>query len=725
MRHVSLLMATIGFLVCLAVAAIFIRMDFFGRLLADKVLANAAMPTEKEMPPTSGQIPFSSADIQIIGGRGEGLSCSLPKILADLAFPREEGREPIGLQMRQACATHDYCYRHGAATYGYTQADCDFLLQEHAFRLCYFIERREAGTDMEAKQSKCIRDARLVTLGVRAGGSDSFRSLNPTVDALSQGLENKAGLDGRASTYFEFDPYPVRSLSYAVYRIADAPDSEGTLPGSKALYKFSMRPSGMFVSRTTMDKNARFGALTPHVNLAGDPSYIVNAPVVVATTHKGKKEDWFVWWQRRGLSQTGGRILAIAARRATNEDWNCLYRAGMTEEMLGDHDPCATRNTIAIVEVGKADHPDDGGFSQVVPAHGTQPAPDTLHLMALQTNSCDGSGAKASCFRDILISTALRRKHQPQEALRVADQLANEKPGPKQDEDGFYRNYVAAPLVFQSPLERDPLMTWARRDKDYETKAILRRIGIARKTARPKNDTGRSRGSVWLADIQENDEPLFALGRTGERQSLVAIRKSDDTGVGRVEIRQWRLPGLRDDDTGEAPLIKANTDACRPNLEGTWLARPPIVDSVGSDEAVVLLSRLVAAKEEDGGYGLALATLKIGTDGRCSESPFTGPRIPADELIATANDSGKSLQPQETLDQKLKRLELLKLKRLDLLRKTPILVDDLDGDSTLEVVFPGAAIIPNASINARIMARVNKDGIFLPEQVMAESMVQR
>ncbi|AWM27126.1 hypothetical protein N181_26890 [Sinorhizobium fredii USDA 205] len=709
MRRVYLLMAIIGFLVCFAVAAIFIRMDFFGRLLADKVLANAAMPTEQEMPPTSGQIPFSSADIQIIGGRGEGLSCSLPKLLADLAFPREEGREAIGLQMRQACATHDYCYRHGAATYGYTQADCDFLLQEHAFRLCYFIERREPGTDMEAKQSKCIRDARLVTLGVRAGGSDSFRSLNPSVDALSEGLENKAGLDGRASTYFEFDPYPVRSLSYAVYRIADAPDAEGTLPGSKALYKFSMRPSGMFVSKATMGKGARLGALRLHVKLPGDPSYIVNAPVVVATTHKGKKEDWFVWWQRRGLSQTHGRILAIAARRATNEDWNCLYRAGMTEEMLGGKDPCATRNTIAIVEVGKAD-PDDGGFSQVVPAHGTQPAPDTLHLMALQTNSCDGSGAKASCFRDILISTALRRKHQPQEALRVADQLANEKPGQKQDEDGFYRNYVAAPLVFQSPLERDPLMTWARRDKDYETKAFLRRIGIARKTARPKNDTGRSRGSVWLADIQENDEPLFALGRTGERQSLVAIRKSDDTGVGRVEIRQWRLPGLRNDDTGEAPLIKANTDACRPKLEGTWLARPPIVVSVASDDAVVLLSRVVGAKEEDGGYGLALATLKIGTDGRCSESPFTGPKIPAVELIAnvTDDDSGKSLQ-------KLKQM------RLELLRKTPILFDDLDGDSTFEVVFPGAG----NTLNPNVMARVSKDGLFSPEQVVAESMVQQ
>ena len=621
--------------------------------------------------------------------------------------------------MRQACATHDYCYRHGAATYGYTQADCDFLLQEHAFRLCYFIERREPGSDMEAKQSKCIRDARLVTLGVRAGGSDSFRPLNPSVDALSQGLEHKAGLDGKASTYFEFDPYPVRSLSYAVYRIADAPDPTGTLQGLKGLYKFSMRPSGIFVSVATIGKGAEVGPLSLYVKLPGDPSYIVNAPVVVASIHDGRKEDWFVWWQRRGLSETGGRILAIAPRRATKEDWNCLYLAGMTEEMLGERDACSRRNAIAIVEVGKADRPDDGGFSQVVAAHGAQPASDTLHLMALQTNSCHRSGANAPCFRDILIGTALRRKHQPQEPLRVTDQLAKEAANHRQDESNVYRNYVAAPLVFQSANDRDPLLTWARRDKDYQSKALVRRIGIARKTSRLSNDTGRSRGSVWLTDIQENDEPLFALGRTGERQSLIAIRKSDDTGVGRVEIRQWRLPELRDDDTGEAPLVKANTDACRPNLEGTWLARPPIVVSIGSDEAVVLLSRVVSAKDADGGYGLGLATLKIGTDGRCSESLFAGPTIPAVELIAkvTADDSGKALQPQqrEILKQRLKQ------KRLELIRQTPILVDDLNGDDKLDVVFPGAGNTPSA----RIVARISKDGIFLPEQVMAESTTQK
>ena len=82
------------------------------------------------MPVTGGQIPYSSSDVQIIGGRGKGLSCSLPSLLQTMAFPlggERIKRAPIGIEMRQACALHDYCYRHGAATYGYTQADCDFI----------------------------------------------------------------------------------------------------------------------------------------------------------------------------------------------------------------------------------------------------------------------------------------------------------------------------------------------------------------------------------------------------------------------------------------------------------------------------------------------------------------------------------------------------------------------------------------------------------------------
>ena len=220
--------ATVGILVSLVTATFFVRLDKFGRMISDQILANAAIPSEREMPATAGQIAYSSSDVQVVGGRGEGLGCSLPARLANLAFPKTDGRDPIGLEMRQACAAHDFCYRHGAATYGYTQADCDFLLQEQAFRLCFFIERAlENGAIDQAARSKCISDARLVTFGVRLGGSNFFRSLSPEIlpkGFYGQESVNDADVDDRASTYFEYDPYPVRSLSYAIFRIADAPE---------------------------------------------------------------------------------------------------------------------------------------------------------------------------------------------------------------------------------------------------------------------------------------------------------------------------------------------------------------------------------------------------------------------------------------------------------------------------------------------------------------------
>jgi hypothetical protein len=98
-------LALIGLLVVAGLVIFVGRLDLFGRLTADRVLANAIIPSAREMPYTTGQRAYYSSDIQVIGGRGQGLGCSLPPLLALLAFRQEE---PIGLQMRQACAMHDY-----------------------------------------------------------------------------------------------------------------------------------------------------------------------------------------------------------------------------------------------------------------------------------------------------------------------------------------------------------------------------------------------------------------------------------------------------------------------------------------------------------------------------------------------------------------------------------------------------------------------------------------
>ncbi|RWP53446.1 MAG: hypothetical protein EOR07_34435, partial [Mesorhizobium sp.] len=425
-RRILRWFAVFGIAICIAAIVVYCRLDFFGRVVADHLLANAAITTRGTMPVTGGQIPYSSDDVQILGGRGEGLSCSLPPEITKRAFPDERGRAPIGLEMQQACAMHDYCYRHGSATYGYTQADCDFMLQEHAFQLCYFIERARNVDQVEDSKSKCIRDARLVTLGVRIGGSDSFRSVNPSITALSKGHEDEIGVDGGASTYFEYDPYPVRSQSYTVFRIADAPNLDEKQGRQKTVYVFSLRPSGVFLSVAPVSNNLWQKAILP-----GDPRYLVNAPLVAETMHNGRSEDWFVWWQRRSLGETGGRLLGIAPGRATSSDWRCLYFASMPDIMRDSSTLCPNNSAFFVVVLsGRSDG--DAFFSEVLPSHLGRVTEDTIWLSALQTPSCRTDRSNGLCFLDIAVDVTSKEREQLQIPLRIGDEITPNFPGKPQ-----------------------------------------------------------------------------------------------------------------------------------------------------------------------------------------------------------------------------------------------------------------------------------------------------
>jgi hypothetical protein len=148
-------------------------------LAADYQYGSIDVPTDPEAPVTVTSFP-PSADIRaVIGGRGEGLNCSIPGPLEWLMFDRGSGDAPsISLKFRQACVYHDMCYRHGYATYGYSQADCDFALVQQAFRICmqqagpHDAPRAPDGeyrvTDLAAG---CRSQAREVLLGVRIGGA--------------------------------------------------------------------------------------------------------------------------------------------------------------------------------------------------------------------------------------------------------------------------------------------------------------------------------------------------------------------------------------------------------------------------------------------------------------------------------------------------------------------------------------------------------------------------
>jgi hypothetical protein len=161
------------------------------RFAADKVYPDLPTYSDTEAPPTAMPFPASSSITAVIGGRGEGLSCSIPSLLETAMFDRAPNDASISLQFRQGCVYHDYCYRHGHATYGYTRNDCDYALQKMAYRTCRVISNRDP--------DDCMSRARRVLLGVTLGGGKAFSAY-------------------AESTYFEFDPMPEKADDYVVVR---------------------------------------------------------------------------------------------------------------------------------------------------------------------------------------------------------------------------------------------------------------------------------------------------------------------------------------------------------------------------------------------------------------------------------------------------------------------------------------------------------------------------
>jgi hypothetical protein len=169
--------------------------------IAEKIYPDLAQPEETEAPTTFTSYPSSSATEAILGGQAAGLNCSIPPLAERIAFKHNLGGSSISLRFRQACVMHDLCYRHGFATYGYTQAECDSQLQQSAFRLCrqFQVRRVDTLTDVRTIYQSCEEEAKAVLLGVSLKGAGSFH-------------------DRTRSTYFEYDSMPARANDYVVAR---------------------------------------------------------------------------------------------------------------------------------------------------------------------------------------------------------------------------------------------------------------------------------------------------------------------------------------------------------------------------------------------------------------------------------------------------------------------------------------------------------------------------
>lgn len=231
--------------------------------VAERSFGSATPAGDPEPPAMAWSPAWSTAELGAFVGRGEGLDCSIPPA-ALLAFSSKakatsQDLAPVNLRFRQACVAHDLCYRHGRATYGYTQAQCDAALVQAAFRLCRYIpgiraqhrpgetadERARADALDREGLRRCATEARKVLAGVTLGGAGSYRQATGDADRLG----TPATPIGRASTIAEYDPFPQGDFTLPRIGLGTC----GGRSGEPVLLTISRRAGGSNVNRYCFD----------------------------------------------------------------------------------------------------------------------------------------------------------------------------------------------------------------------------------------------------------------------------------------------------------------------------------------------------------------------------------------------------------------------------------------------------------------------------------------
>jgi hypothetical protein len=115
-------------------------------------------------------------------GAGEPVGCSIPAVVTEVSSYHAE----YGEQFRPACVRHDYCYRHGHATYGYDQRSCDERFYADMKSRCgdglaTVTLEALADTDKLAEGAKCRFAADQFYEAVRRHGHKAFRTTTSTV----------------------------------------------------------------------------------------------------------------------------------------------------------------------------------------------------------------------------------------------------------------------------------------------------------------------------------------------------------------------------------------------------------------------------------------------------------------------------------------------------------------------------------------------------------------
>lgn len=113
-------------------------------------------------------------------GGEEPLGCSIPLLVSLASERHNQYRKPF----YDACAQHDYCYRHGAATYGVDRQSCDDEFLTDMQNSCPNAAGSKVGKVIEvldnSVQSRraCLSVANDFYSAVRRYGEDRFETAN-------------------------------------------------------------------------------------------------------------------------------------------------------------------------------------------------------------------------------------------------------------------------------------------------------------------------------------------------------------------------------------------------------------------------------------------------------------------------------------------------------------------------------------------------------------------
>lgn len=568
--------SSLRFLVLFAFVGCCLSCTSIANSIADSVLSNLEGPTDKELPPTAEPIVPTSEVTSIIGGNGTVLDCSIPPPVSWLVFERKDSQEPISLRMRQACLFHDYCYRHGNATYSYTQADCDYMLQEHAYRICRQICLRDDDDGSCANRDQveaCDTDAKKVLLGVWIFGSTAFHSANPRDPTV------------KPSTYFEFDPLPDPRREFTVGRALASDVVEQSCGVRKSLFLFRVRPGGTRVSRVDW-KLGPSGSCEPVLTserLPGEPELRTVPPRVV---RDGAGSDWLVWWRRHSQTNTDARLLAMSPKRTPFEHWSNQF----FEEGNGDTWQGSRHLHVDPLIVSGLPLPGEGYSSSLV-------------LGGLSTQAA-GDGTP---LRWIEIELADR--------VTNSSNTSHSLEGLDSELSHWHRNFATPPLAIPSAgAEGTGHIVWTSRGhgdegEGYEDSATIYVASLADLASIASEDTDSASHAATkrplpglpvrihsgkIANFDLSLEPVSVIAVPENRPPRLLSLKSRGPNL---ETRESAIPLAE-----SAPGSQFTESSFSGDLPfEKWMDRPPVVlePSTHNRGSRILLSRVVDEREVD------------------------------------------------------------------------------------------------------------------------------